>query len=82
MARLLEKYKSEILPALMQRFGKTNALSAPRLQKIVVSMGLGKALDEKERLDAALKDLATVTGQQPVITKAKRDRFMWLAPPS
>ena len=72
MARLLEKYKSEILPALMQRFGKTNALSAPRLQKIVVSMGLGKALDEKERLDAALKDLATVTGQQPVITKAKR----------
>jgi large subunit ribosomal protein L5 len=72
MARLLEKYKSEILPDLMKRFGRDNALATPRLVKIVVSMGLGKALDEKERLSEAMKDLATITGQQPTITKAKR----------
>jgi large subunit ribosomal protein L5 len=72
MARLLEKYRNEVLPALMERFGRKNALAAPRLQKIVVSMGLGKTLDDKERLNAAVKDLATVTGQQPVITRAKR----------
>ena len=72
MARLLDRYRSEILPALMERFGRRNALAAPRLEKIVVSMGLGKALDEKERLDAAVKDLAAVTGQHPVITKAKQ----------
>ena len=71
MARLLEKYQSEIISDLKTKTGRENVLSLPRLQKIVVSMGLGKSLGVKEHLDEAMKDLATITGQQPVITRAK-----------
>jgi large subunit ribosomal protein L5 len=71
MARLLEKYRKEVVPALMERLGLTNALAVPRLAKIVVSMGVGKATTEKTRLEAAVKDLATITGQHPLITRAK-----------
>jgi len=71
MARLLEKYKSEVLPKLMERFGCANPLAAPRLEKIVVSMGVGKAIPEKGRMEAAVRDLATITGQHPVVTRAK-----------
>ena len=71
MARLLEKYKKEVLPKLMERFGHKNALSAPKIEKIVVSMGVGKAIEEKGRMEAALKDLTAITGQHPVVKKAK-----------
>ena len=72
MARLLEQYRSEIVPALQKKLDGRNVLSLPRLEKIVVSMGLGKSRDEPKRTEAAMQDLATITGQKPVLTKAKK----------
>ncbi len=72
MARLLEQYRSEVVPALRERFGRENLHSLPRLEKIVVSMGLGRAREEPKRLDAAVADLARITGQQPGLTKARK----------
>ena len=72
MTRLLEQYRSEIVPALQKKLGGRNVLSLPRLEKIIVSMGLGKSRDEPKRTEAAMQDLATITGQQPALTKAKK----------
>ena len=72
MSRLSERYKNEIIPKLMEELGYKNALAVPRLEKIVVNMGVGKAQEEKKRLDDAARDLAMITGQRPVITKARR----------
>jgi len=72
MARLLERYRKEVVPLLQKKLGRDNALSLPRLEKIVISMGLGKARDEAKRVDAAMEDLATLSGQKPVLTKAKK----------
>ena len=72
MARLLEQYRTTVVPTLRERLGRANALSLPRLSKIVVSMGLGKGRDEPKRIEAAAKDLGTLTGQKPILTKAKR----------
>jgi len=72
MARLQEQYVQKIRPDLMKRYGLGNTLAAPRLDKIVVSMGVGLTPDSKERMAAATEDLATVTGQHPVVTKAKK----------
>ncbi len=70
--RLKERFFSEIAPALMRRFGYTNIMEAPRLWKIIVSMGVGAATQDSKVLDAAMEDLATISGQRPVITRAKR----------
>ena len=72
MARLLERYKSEIHPALKDELSIKNALAVPRLDKVVVSMGLGKSLLDKKRLEAAVKDLSAITGQRPVVCKARK----------
>ncbi len=72
MARLMERYKKEILPALADKLGRRNALSLPRLQKIVVNMGVGKALQDKNRMEQAAEQLAQITGQKAQITKAKK----------
>ncbi len=72
MARLLEKYRKELVPALKERLGYGNALAVPRLEKIVVSMGVGKAIENKNRLDAAAKDLASITGQKATMCKARK----------
>src|SRR5262245_11943753 len=71
MARLQERYKKEILPALKKKLGRDNELSLPRLQKIVVNMGVGKALQDKNRIDQAAEQLGQITGQKPQITLAK-----------
>jgi large subunit ribosomal protein L5 len=71
MARLQERYKKEIAPALAKRFGRDNVLSLPRLEKIVVNMGVGKALQEKNRMEQAAEQLAQITGQKAQITKAR-----------
>src|SRR5690242_18986649 len=71
MARLLERYQKEITPQLAKRLGRTNPHSLPRLQKIVVNMGVGKALQDKNRMSQAAEQLAQITGQRPQITKAK-----------
>ena len=72
MARLQERYKKEIVAQLKKKLGRTNELSLPRLQKIVVNMGVGKALQDKNRLEQAAEQLAQITGQRPQITKAKK----------
>lgn len=72
MARLKEKYKKEILPALMKKFGYNNVMDVPRLEKIVVNMGVGDALQNVKLLDSALSDLSRITGQKPAIRRAKK----------
>ncbi|MEI7683668.1 MAG: 50S ribosomal protein L5 [Planctomycetota bacterium] len=71
MARLQEKYVKEILPALGQKFGRTNRLSLPKLQKIVVNMGVGKALQDKNKMEQSAEQLTQIAGQKCQITKAK-----------
>jgi len=70
--RLKDKYDGEIKPSLMDRFGIGNVHAAPRLTKIVVNMGCKGAVENKGRVDAAQKDLATITGQRPTIRKARK----------
>jgi large subunit ribosomal protein L5 len=78
-ARLYDRYKSEVLPALQKDLGRTNPMSIPRLQKIVVSMGLGKAVAESgnkarenKRFTEAEQTLATITGQKPLVARARK----------
>lgn len=70
--RLLERYRRELVPALMARFGYRNVWQVPRLEKIMVNVGLGEALQDAKALDNASRDIATLTGQRPVITRAKK----------
>ena len=72
MARLLERYQKEIAPHLEKKLGRQNRLSLPRLEKIVVNMGVGKALQEKNRMELAAEQLSQITGQKALITKAKK----------
>lgn len=72
MARLLEYYRQEVVPALQQEFGYRNIMQVPRLHKIVVNVGVGEALQNSRALDAAVHDLRMITGQQPVIRRARR----------
>ncbi|BAF58513.1 ribosomal protein L5 [Pelotomaculum thermopropionicum SI] len=72
VARLKDKYKNEVVPAMMQKFGYKNPMQVPRLEKVVVNMGLGEAIQNSKIIDAAVNDLMTITGQRPVVTKAKR----------
>jgi large subunit ribosomal protein L5 len=72
MARLLDTYRKEIAPRLSKELGRTNPHDLPALQKIVISMGLGKSIGERKRLDEAVEHLAQIAGQKPVITKAKK----------
>ena len=69
--RLQEKYEKEVLPVLMEKLGRTNQLSLPRVQKIVVNMGVGSAATEKKHLEEAVDALTQITGQKPVVTKAR-----------
>src|ERR1700747_1740288 len=72
MARLMDRYQKEITKPLEQKLGRTNPDSLPKLQKIVVNMGVGKALQEKNRIDQAAEQLAQITGQKAQVTKAKK----------
>jgi large subunit ribosomal protein L5 len=72
MSRLREMYKSEAVPALMKHFGYKNIMAVPKLVKINVNMGLGEAISNAKILDVAADELATITGQHPVVTKAKK----------
>jgi large subunit ribosomal protein L5 len=70
--RLQEHYEKTVRPALMKQFGYDNALAVPRLDKIVVNMGVGEGTQDAKKVDAAAKDLAVITGQRAVITKSKK----------
>ena len=72
MARLLERYRSEIRPTLQKEFGYGNVHEVPQLRKIVVNMGIGKARENPKHLEQAMRDLGTITGQKPVVTKARK----------
>ncbi|MCB8916789.1 MAG: 50S ribosomal protein L5 [Ardenticatenaceae bacterium] len=69
---LQEQYKTEIVPALMKEFEYTSVMQVPRVTKIVVNVGLGEALDNAKAIDFAINDVTAITGQKPVVTKAKR----------
>lgn len=71
-ARLHEQYETTVRPALMEEFGYKNPMQVPRLEKIVVNMGVGEAVQDSKKAEAAAADLTAITGQHPVITKAKR----------
>jgi large subunit ribosomal protein L5 len=70
--RLKEKYQTEIVPALMQEFNYSSVMQVPRLQKAVLNIGLGEAIQNAKALDAAVGDLAAIAGQKPVVTRAKK----------
>lgn len=72
MARMLERFTTEIVPFMMERFGYKNKLAVPRLQKIVLNMGIGKATENKNLVEAAAKDLMIIAGQKPAICKARK----------
>lgn len=72
MNALREKYQNEVVPVLMKELGLKNPNELPRISKVVVNIGLGEALDNPKALDAAVNDLKTITGQQPVVTKASK----------
>ncbi len=69
---LKERYQEEIVPALMQSLGLSNVMQVPRIEKVVVNIGLGEALDNPKAIEAAVRDLTIITGQKPVVTKARK----------
>lgn len=71
MLRLLEKYKSEVVPAMRRQFNYTSVMQVPRLEKVVVNMGVGDAVQTPKSLDKAVEEMAIITGQKPVVTRAK-----------
>jgi len=70
--RLKERYREEIVPALVKEFGYPNVMQAPRVEKVTLNVGTGEAVQNAKALDAASGDIATITGQHPVITRAKK----------
>ena len=72
MARVKERFTEEVVPALMSDFGYKNVMQVPKLQKIVVNIGLGEAVSNARAIDAAVGDLTAITGQRPVVTRAKK----------
>jgi large subunit ribosomal protein L5 len=72
MPRLLERYRTEVVPAMMKEFGYDNIMRVPRLEKVVLNIGMGEALQNAKSLDAAAADLTQIAGQKPVFTKAKK----------
>jgi large subunit ribosomal protein L5 len=71
MSRLKERYREEAVPAMMKEFEYSNVMQVPRITKVVVNVGVGEALDNAKALDFVVHDVATITGQQPVITRAR-----------
>jgi large subunit ribosomal protein L5 len=72
MARLKEKYRNEVVPAMVEMQGYKNVMQVPRLEKIVLNIGLGEALKDAKAIESAEKDLAAISGQHPVTTRAKK----------
>lgn len=72
MPRMKDKYKAEALPALMKEFSYSNVMQAPKVTKVVVSMGVGAAIQDSKLLDNAIGDMTLITGQKPAVTKAKK----------
>ena len=72
MSRMQDKYTGEVAPALMEKFGYKSTMQIPKLEKVVINIGMGEAKENPKAIEAAAADLAAITGQKPVITKAKK----------
>lgn len=72
MARLKDKYTSEVAPALLKKFNYRNVMQTPKLDKVVINMGVGEAVQNAKAIDAAVGDLGIITGQRPIVTRAKK----------
>jgi large subunit ribosomal protein L5 len=72
VTRLQEKYEKEVVPALMEKFGYKNIMEVPKLDKVVVNMGVGEAKDNAKVLESAMADMQLITGQKPILTRAKK----------
>ncbi|MBN1522435.1 MAG: 50S ribosomal protein L5 [Candidatus Aureabacteria bacterium] len=72
MPRLKEKYKKEIIPEMREKFKYKNVMAVPRIEKVIVNMGVGRAVQDKAELDTAVKELSLIVGQKPIITRSKK----------
>ncbi|HMM19614.1 MAG TPA: 50S ribosomal protein L5 [Selenomonadales bacterium] len=72
MARMKDKYLNEVAPGMMQKFGYKNVMEIPKIEKVVINMGVGEAVGNPKALDAAVADLTMIVGQRPVVTRAKK----------
>lgn len=72
MTRLQEKYQKEVIPAMIEKFGYKNIMEVPKLEKIVINMGVGEAKENQKVLESAVNDLTLISGQKPVLTRAKK----------
>ena len=70
--RLQEKYKNEVVQAMVEKFGYKNVMEVPKLEKIVINMGVGEAKDNQKILESAVNDLTLISGQKPILTRAKK----------
>ena len=72
MEKLKEQYINEVVPAMMKKFNYTSVMQVPKLEKVVINIGLGETKDNPKALDNAMNDLSIITGQRPIVTKAKK----------
>ena len=77
MDRLKEKYQKEVAPALTEKFGYKNVMQLPKLEKVIINMGVGEAVGNPKALDAAVSDLTLIAGQKPIVTRAKKSIATW-----
>lgn len=77
MDRLQEKYLKEVIPAMTEKFGYKNVMELPKIEKIIINMGVGEAVGNPKALDAAVNDLTIISGQKPILTRAKKSLAAW-----
>ena len=77
MDRLKEKYQKEVAPALTEKFGYKNVMQLPKVEKIIINMGVGEAVGNPKALDSAVNDLTIIAGQKPILTRAKKSLAAW-----
>ena len=77
MDRLQEKYQKEVVPALNEKFGYKNVMQLPKIEKVIINMGVGEAVGNPKALDAAVNDLTIISGQKPLLTRAKKSLAAW-----
>ena len=77
MERLKEKYQKEVAPALTEKFGYKNVMQLPKVEKVIINMGVGEAVGNPKALDAAVTDLTAIAGQKPQLTRAKKSLAAW-----
>ena len=77
MDRLQEKYQKEVVPALREKFGYTNVMQLPKMEKIIINMSVGEAVGNPKALDSAMEDVKLIAGQKPIVTRAKKSLAAW-----